>query len=106
MVHDPHRDLAVPQGRNLSLFPFPGEEPVQVGLERCWISTNQFVSPQFDGLWPFRIIAQGEARNSEDGRFFWSDWPANLEFHGEGRADRVTLRMPGMGTFEGRRADS
>lgn len=51
---------------------------------------------------PYRV----ELQPSEDGRFFWSDWPANLEFHGEGRADRVTLRMPGMGTFEGRRADS
>lgn len=39
----------------------------------------------------------------DDGRFLWPNWPAILEFHGTPRADRVTIVMPGMGTYEGAR---
>ena len=40
---------------------------------------------------------------SDDGRFLWPDWPAILKFHGERRAQRVSVIMPGMGTYEGER---
>ena len=43
---------------------------------------------------------------SDDGRFLWPDWPAILELHGAPRAERVTIVMPGMGTYEGRRSDA
>ncbi|MBT6509598.1 MAG: erythromycin esterase family protein [Rhodospirillaceae bacterium] len=50
---------------------------------------------------PFRVGLEC----SNDGRFLWPNWPAVLQFHGEGRAERVTLVMPGMGTYEGSRDD-
>ena len=40
---------------------------------------------------------------AEDGRFIWANWPAVLEFHGQGRADGVTITMPGMGVYHGQR---
>ena len=42
---------------------------------------------------------------SDDGRFLWPNWPAVLEFRGEGRTDRISLTMPGMGIYEGARAE-
>ena len=46
-----------------------------------------------------------EIHETEDGRFVWKDWPARLEFHrdAEGRAQRVTITMPGMGVYHGER---
>ena len=44
-----------------------------------------------------------EILRSDDGRFLWPNWPAILEFHGAPRAERVTIVMPGMGTYEGER---
>lgn len=51
---------------------------------------------------PFRV----QLHPSDDGRFLWPNWPANLQFHGEGRTDRFTLIMPGMGTYEGLRVET
>ena len=45
-----------------------------------------------------------EIRETEDGSFVWSEWPAVLEFHpGVGRSEQVTITMPGMGSFQGER---
>ncbi len=48
---------------------------------------------------PFRT----EILPSDDGRFLWPNWPAILTFHGAPRANRVSIIMPGMGTYEGAR---
>ncbi len=49
---------------------------------------------------PFRT----EIRQTEDGGFVWSEWPAVLEFHdSEGLTQRVTITMPGIGVYEGER---
>ena len=40
---------------------------------------------------------------SDDGRFLWPAWPAILQFHGTPKAERVSIVMPGMGTYEGGR---
>ena len=45
-----------------------------------------------------------EVRETEDGSFVWSEWPAVLEFNAaDGRSERVTVTMPGMGSFHGER---
>ena len=49
---------------------------------------------------------QTEIRETEDGRFVWSGWPAVLEFHAsEGLTQRVTLNMPGLGVYPGERIE-
>ena len=40
-----------------------------------------------------------------DGRFRWEEWPAILEFHHGADAGKVTITMPGMGTYHGVRAE-
>ena len=40
-----------------------------------------------------------------DGRFRWDDWPAILEFHHGADTGRITITMPGMGTYHGARAE-
>ena len=48
-----------------------------------------------------------EIRETEDGSFVWSEWPAVLEFQpGAGRSERVTVTMPGMGSFHGKRVEA
>ena len=48
-----------------------------------------------------------EIRETEDGSFVWSGWPAVLEFQpGAGRSERVTVTMPGMGSFHGKRVEA
>ena len=48
-----------------------------------------------------------EIRETEDGSFVWSEWPAVLEFFpSSGRSDRVTVTMPGMGSFHGERVEA
>lgn len=39
----------------------------------------------------------------EDGKFRWHNWPAVIEFHTGERAGEVTIDMPGMGIYHGRR---
>ena len=47
-----------------------------------------------------------EIRETEDGRFVWSVWPAVLEFHAsEGLTERVTITMPGIGVYHGERVE-
>ena len=47
-----------------------------------------------------------EIRESEDGIFIWSEWPATLEFHsGDGLSEGVTINMPGMGVYHGKRLE-
>lgn len=47
---------------------------------------------------------QTEIYETKDGRFVWSDWPAVLEFHqNEGPTELVTITMPGMGVYHGKR---
>ena len=40
-----------------------------------------------------------------DGCFRWDEWPAILEFHHGADAGRITITMPGMGTYHGMRAE-
>jgi erythromycin esterase len=49
---------------------------------------------------------QTEIRKAEDGRFVWADWPAVVEFHAsEGPTERVTITMPGLGVYQGKRVE-
>lgn len=51
---------------------------------------------------PFRI----QLTAGEGGRFFWPNWPANIQFLGNGRTEKMILVMPGMGIYPGRRIES
>jgi hypothetical protein len=42
---------------------------------------------------------------TDDGAFTWENWPAVLEFIGEGRIENVRITMPGMGVYEGVRGE-
>ena len=49
---------------------------------------------------------RSEIRETEDGRFVWSDWPAVLDFHRtKGLTERVTIDMPGLGVYDGERVE-
>ena len=48
---------------------------------------------------------EAEVWLGSDGNYRWHDWPAIMTFHDGDDSGRVTITMPGMGTYHGARAE-
>ena len=60
MLDDPLGRLAVPFGRNRTLFPLPCHQSRQRGRQLARIGPDEFVRPDRDGLGTFGVVAQGQ----------------------------------------------
>lgn len=105
------RQLAVPAPSRFddhvgrySIVGFLGQHPVlDIIREGNKLYSNGEQDTSGELFPPYRT----EIRETEEGRFVWSEWPAVLEFHpGAGRSERVTITMPGMGDFHGERVEA
>ena len=61
--------LAIPFCRNPSLFPLPGKQSIQKGLESLGICSHQFIGTGGNGLRAFRGVTHGHAGHPHDRGF-------------------------------------